>query len=255
MSESDRSRAKIDAWQAHELRATFFATPDALPMKPQGWWQAAVGTAPERIEDRPNILLHIEEGPFPGGLLTLTVQADRIDWAVAPAAETLEQFEVVPTMGPFPTVRDAFLSKASRWVPSAPPCRRVAFGARLLLPVSSREAGYCLLAAYLPFAPDPDRSTDLKYQINRQRRLQLKPDLLINRLQNWAVASFRKTVPVVGRQRMAEVVLQEACSIVLEADVNTDAELWPELPPDQIGALLRELADLATKLAIEGDRP
>ena len=195
MSESDRSRAKIDAWQAHELRATFFATPDALPMKPQGWWQAAVGTAPERIEDRPNILLHIEEGPFPGGLLTLTVQADRIDWAVLRPRRKPSSNSKCADDGPVPDGRDAFLSKAWRWVPSAlQPCRRVAFGLVYSFPFRAGKAGYCLLAAYLPFAPDPHRSTRPKYQINRQRRSQLKPDLLINRLQNWAVASFRKTV-------------------------------------------------------------
>ena len=35
MSESTPSRPGIEAWKAHQLRATFFATPDALPLKPE----------------------------------------------------------------------------------------------------------------------------------------------------------------------------------------------------------------------------
>jgi hypothetical protein len=255
MSQSDRTRANVEAWQVYELRASFFATPDALPLKPQGWWQSAAGTMPERIEDRPNLPRHVEEGPFPGGLLNLTVEADRIRWVVAPTPESLEQFEELPKVGSFPTVRDGFLSRASRWLPSAPPCRRIGIGARLLLPVLTREAGYRLLAAYLPFAPDPDGSTDLKYQINRQRMSRVQANLLINRLQNWAVVSFRKTLPAGDRLGAPGVVLNERWSMAFDADVNTDAESWHQLPPERIGALMQELADLATELALEGDRP
>ena len=72
--------------------------------------------------------------------------------------------------------------------PGMPSC---GFGGRLLLPVASREAGYRLLASYLPFEPDPEGSTDLRYQINRQRRSGVQPGLLIHRLQTWSVSSVR----------------------------------------------------------------
>jgi len=257
MSEGTPSRPHIDAWQVHELRAIFFPTLDALPLGSQaGWWQAVVDGQPERIEDRPNVPLHVEEGSCCGGVLTLSAQADRVDWVLAPAVGSLEGLEAMPKIGPFPAVRDDFLATISRWVPSAPDCRRVALTARLLLPVPSRQAGYRLLAAYLPFAPDPDSSTDLRYQINRQRESHIQPGLLINRLQNWAVAFFRKSAaPVAGRLRVPEVVLHESWSIALEADVNTDAESWDKLPLERIPGLMKELADLATELALEGDRP
>jgi hypothetical protein len=47
----------------------------------------------------------------------------------------------------------------------------------------------------------------------------------------------------------------ETFSISLEPDVNTYAEFLERLPADRIGNLVQELADLATELAREGDRP
>src|SRR5262249_6612722 len=147
-----------------------------------------------------------------------------------------------------------FLAKILSWLPSAPFCHRVAFGGRLLLPVTSREEGYRLLAAYLPFAPDPEGSTDLRYQVNRQRRSRVQPGLLIHRLQAWSVSFFRVvTVPPGEYLRLPEVA--ETFSVSLEPDVNTDAEYFDRLPPDRMTDLVKELADLVTELALEGDRP
>ncbi len=246
----------IEAWQAQELRASFFTTLDAVPLRRSGWWQLATGGAPERIEDRPQVPLHVEEGPFGGGVLTLNVQADRVDWILAPQVDSIDGFEDGPTVDRFAAARDEFLGLISGWVPSAPDCRRLAFGARVLLRVPSREAGYHLLAAYLPFAPDPESSTDLRYQINRQRKSRVDAGLLINRLQSWSVLSSRKSaVSVAGRLRVPEVVLHEKWSIMLEADVNTDAEAWDRIVRERTGVLIQELADLATQLVLEGDRP
>ena len=67
MSGISPSRALIEAWQANQVRLTFFATPDALPLHPQGWWEAVTGVAPERIEDKPKVGQHLEEGFFLDG--------------------------------------------------------------------------------------------------------------------------------------------------------------------------------------------
>ena len=130
----------------------------------------------------------------------------------------------------------------------------MAFGGRLLLPVPSREEGYRLLASYLPFAPDPEGSTDLSYQINRQRRSRVQLGLLIHRLQIWSVSSVRVVnVPPGERLRLPSVA--ETFSISLEPDVNTDAEFFDRLPADRIADLVKELARFTTELALEGDRP
>jgi len=254
MSEGTLSRPPIEAWKAHQLRATFFATPDVLPLQPGGWWESVMEGLPERVEDRPKVGHHVEEGPFLDGVLTIRVQANRIDWSHDTIIDPEKRLQGMPALGSFPTVRDEFLAKVLRWLPSAPACHRAAFGGRLLLPVPSREVGYRLLASYLPFAPDPEGSTDLRYQINRQRRSRVQPGLLIHRLQTWSVSSVHVVnVPPGERLRLPGVA--ETFSISLEPDVNTDAEFFDRLPADRIADLVKELVQFTTELAIEGDCP
>lgn len=248
------SRPGIEAWKAQQLRATFFATPDALPLKPNGWWESVTEELPERVEDRPKSGHHVEEGPFLDGVLATSIRANRIDWALSAMVDSGMGFEDVSAMGSFPNLRDQFLAKILRWLPSAPACHRVAFGGRLLLPVPSREAGYRLLASYLPFAPDPEGSTDLKYQINRQRRSGVQPGLLIHRLQTWSVSSVR-VMSVSAGERTRFPGAGERFSISLEPDVNTDAEFFDRLPADRIADLVKELVRFTTELAIQGDCP
>jgi hypothetical protein len=260
MSGISPSRAPVDAWQANHVRLTFFATPDALPLRSSGWWEAITGAPPERIEDKPKLGRRLEEGPFLDGSLTLSIEMNRINW-VLNSLITIDPtggVKDVPSAGSFPAVRDAFLEHVLRWVPSAPSCHRLAFGAGLFLPVTSREEGYRSLAAYLPFAPDPETSFELKYQINRPRWSRLQPELKINRLQTWAVIFFRTSLTAQdgqGRVSAPEIFLDEQWSIALDLDVNTDADFLDQLPVERVSPLAVELADLATGLAIEGDHP
>jgi hypothetical protein len=254
MSDGTLSRPPIEAWKAHQFRATFFATPDVLPLKPAGWWESVMEGLPERVEDRPKVGHHVEEGPFLDGILTASVQVNRIDWSLSAVLDPERGFEGVSEMGSFPTVRDQFLAKVLRWLPSAPACHRVAFGGRLLLPVPSGEGGYRLLATYLPFAPDPETSRELKYQINRPRQSRVQPGLQINRLQVWSLLRSRVMI-IPGGERLRMPRVAETFSICLEPDVSTDAEYFDRLPADRMADLVTELANLATELAHEGDRP
>jgi hypothetical protein len=122
--------------------------------------------------------------------------------------------------------------------------------------VSRREEGYHLLASYLPFSPDPKGSSDLRYQINRHRRSLVLPWLTINRLQAWSVPRFGTVVIAMEpRIPLPEIARNEKSAISFEPDVNTDAEFLERLPQERIAALVRELVDLASELAAEGDRP
>jgi hypothetical protein len=215
MSEPSPSRAPIEAWQANQLRLTFFATPDALPLRPQGWWEAVTGVTPERIEDKPKVVQHLEEGPFLDGQLTLRVAANRIDWVLEPTVDPEKGLADMPGIGPFVAVRDAFTVRMLTWIPVAPACHRLAFGGRLLLPVSRREEGYHLLASYLPFSPDPKGSSDLRYQINRHRRSLVLPWLTINRLQAWSVPRFGTVVIAMEpRIPLPEIARNEKSAVV-----------------------------------------
>jgi hypothetical protein len=256
MSEDRPSRAPIDAWQAGQFRLTLFATPEATPLHPEGWWEAVTGETPERIETRPKVGQHLEDGFFLEGQLTLSVAANRIDWVVEPVIDLDKKLEDMPAIGPFVPVRDAFMERILTWIPVAPSCFRLAFGGRLLLPLSSREEGYHLLAAYLPFAPDPAHSSDLRYEINRHRPSRVQPGLILNRLQAWSVPRFQTAMSPAGpRFAVTKVIGPERFAISLEPDVNTDADFVEALPRERTADLVKELVDLAGELASEGDCP
>jgi hypothetical protein len=211
---------------------------------------------PERIEDKPKVGRHLEEGPFLDGQLTLRVAANRIDWVLEPTVDPEKGFAEMPGIGPFVPIRDAFTARVLTWIRLAPSCHRLAFGGWLFLPVSRREEGYHLLAAYLPFAPDPESSSDLRYQINRHRRSLVQPGLTINRLQAWSVPRFGTVdLTVEPRVPLPEIARNERFVVSFEPDVNTDAEFLERLPEERIAALVRELVDLVSELATEGDRP
>ncbi len=254
MPDRSMSRPGIEAWRAYQLRATFLSTPGALPLEPRGWWESVLGEPPERVESNRKVGRHLEEGPFLGGLLTVSVGANRIDWVLGAVTDAEKELEDIPALGSYPAVRDAFLERIFRWLPSAPACHRVAFGGQLFLPVSDREEGYRLLGAYLPFAPNPEGSSDLRYQINRPRESRAQPGLRINRLHSWCLASFRLHVVPAG-ETLQLPNLPKRFSISLEPDVSTDAEFHEPLPADRVHDLVAELAGLATELAAEGDRP
>lgn len=254
MPDSTLPRPGIEEWRAHRLRVTFLSTPGALPLEPRGWWESVLGEPPERVESRPKVGRHLEEGPFLGGLLTVSVVANRIDWVLGANIDEEKGLEDFPAMGPFPAVRDAFLERILRWLPSAPVCYRVAFGGQFFLPVSNREEGYRLLGLYLPFSPNPEGSSDLRYQINRPRGSRVQPGLRINRLHAWCLASFQLHI-VPADELLQFPKLDKRFSISLEPDVSTDAEFHDPLPADRVHDLVDELAGLATELAAEGDRP
>jgi hypothetical protein len=200
--------------------------------------------------------MHLEEGPFLDGQLALSIEMNRINWVLDPPSDPAQGIEDVPSLGAFPVVRNAFLRQVLHRLPSAPLCHRLAFAARLLLPVPGREDGYRSLSTYLPFAPDPEGSSELKYQINRHCRSRVQPGLKINRLQTWSSVFFRTSLTTEsGHVPAPKILLNEKWSIALELDVNTDADALDQLPKEQVAALLGELADLASGVVIEGDRP
>ncbi|MGO9597441.1 MAG: hypothetical protein ACLP7Q_05410 [Isosphaeraceae bacterium] len=252
MSELNMQRRSLQEWQAYQLRATMFTIPKASPVDPSGWWQQVTEEERDRVEDKPKIAQHVEEGRCFGGVLSLTTVANRIDWTLSPSIDVEKGLQELPSVGSYISVRDDFLAAISRWLPSAPPVQRLAFGALLMLPVSSKDESYRLLGAYLPFSPDPMTSSDLRYQINRPRESRVLTDLKVNRLQAWASARFRIQAGISGN--VGEMVLQEQYAVSLESDINTEAAFMGVLPAERLSDLLSELSDYATELAAEGDR-
>ena len=196
------------------------------------------------------------EGKYGPGRLVLDITGNKIDWVLAPSADfpRLKVDKLPPSIGLFTETRDDFVKTISHWLVSSPPIFRVAFGARLMLPVTDKEEAFRRLSSYLPFILDEKNSTDFSYQINRPRISRvLGGDIRINRLTRWASLVFRTIVTTVGKTNVTTQSNNYAC--FLELDMNTDADVDKPLPEKDLTNLFLELVQLANEIAEKGDIP
>lgn len=134
----------------------------------------------------------------------LQVQLDRIDWTLIPGAQ--EAHEGFLSVGPVAEALESFVPVVSKWLPLAPPLRRLALGMVLHDRVNAVADGYGRLADLLPIKLDPIGSSDLAYQINRPRPSTAVPGLTINRLSKWSVASLNYQILAVEPHRFEYLI-------------------------------------------------
>ena len=250
----------LTAWQTELLRLTAFPT-SVAEVSGIDWWADLFGRSPESSTVRPTKRERLEEGPFEQGVLRLSIQPFRIDWYFLKGEDHQEQQEQVeqemtfPTIGPFPEAADKFLKLMLSWLaPSVcPPLQRLAFGAILLQPVESHEAGYRRISDYLPDIKIDPSSRDFDYRINRQRDslCEIK-GLKVNRLNNWSVLRGAKYQYGLGVKPFRREVGPEHFACRLELDISSPAE-FPELPPKPLGTLFQEFVGLGKEIASKGD--
>jgi len=142
-----------------------------------------------------------------------------------------------------------------------PPVKRMAFSGLLMQEAGSHEDAYRLLQRYVQQAVriDPG-STDFNYRVNRPRNSRAVTfDLHINRLATWSAAKFsvytRAILPGGEDQDTPLHPSRTGYGIMLQFDVNTDAERLQALPAETVGTLFSELLDLANEIAASGDVP
>jgi len=227
---------------------------DEYTLANQSWWEHVVGELPESKTVQPKSGVEIEEGPFRNGNLVLAVHPIRIDWRYVPFEEMKERPVQFPNIGESEEAIETFARSMKHWFdsPYIPTIKRLAFGATLLQPVDSREAGYELLSQYLRIPIDTERSSDFMYQINKRRASSLDiPELIINRLSRWSVAS--RNVAQVTQARVVQLPVRLACR--LELDINTVPEYERALPIKSLSSLLDELIKLGIEIAQQGTIP
>lgn len=147
-----------------------------------------------------------------------------------------------------------FVELMTEWLasPECPPLVRLALGVVLVIPASSREAGYQLLDDFLTAVQlEPENTSDFSYQINRPRSSVTLNGLKINRLTKWSVAAFQSflTAPTGLVMGAAEH------SVRLEMDINTAPSGLEEIPKTKVFDLLHELVSLAEEIATDGEKP
>lgn len=217
-----------------------------------------VGEVPETKIEKPREGTIREEGPFLWGRLVLAVEPLRVDLVLTGDMQEVVQkgtFDVLPDLA---TSVPAFSALAKRWIAMGAPIIRLAWGAVLVAPARDREEGYRRLAPFLPSLKiDPVGSSDLRYQINRQRLSARHAGLPINRLSTWSVARLQSARLQIGPFPSGFAPMQtigddlSACR--LELDINTTAGNAVPFPPELAQALLDELAELAIEISKEGD--
>lgn len=250
--------SKCVEWNVHILRLTAFLSPENIIQTPD-WWNAVIGEPPDTRTLKPKTAGLQETGLFEGGKLTLEVVPGRVDWVLmALQDEDLSRAEPIPTIGPFCSTLDKFLSIVDKWskLDTCPPLSRLAFGAVLLCPVGNRFEGYTTLSSYLhKVVIDPEGSSDFFYQINRPRITGTQiPNLTINRLSKWSVLALR--IATIDPQGLLSVPKgKEQFSCRLELDINTSNEYRGTINQKAIENVFRELVDLGREIAEKGDIP
>ncbi len=252
-------------WQAEAFRLTAFLSEP--PPEDNNWWAELVGQPPQseerlRREGELRVAGPLSQPNLSNAKLLLQVRQDRIDWQMRVGVEVEEGVPAIGEshLGPFTDVIPVFVEMMQTWLGLAQVATtRLALGAKLRLPVQSREEGYSVLSRYLPFNLDPE-SSDFSYRINRPRpSASLSDNTLINRLTMWQVLQAETLVISLspGEARTERVSREGgpffACR--LELDINSAADRPGTLPQERVGDLLEEFATMAVEIAREGDQP
>ena len=250
-------RLPLSGWEVQLLRVTAFPSPSAQLSRPT-WWTDLIGEPPEKQVLQPREQGQRDEGLVDGKRLILEVQPTRIDWLFTRAGDQEFESEGYATIGLLPEVLNAFLPLILRWfeLETCPSVQRLVFGAVLLHIVENRQDGYRQLSAYLPSVQlDTEGSSDFLYQINRPRNSGSGiPDLRINRLSKWSVATVRGFTLSIGSLPVTQSVqTPEFTACRLEFDINTTQFFQGDLEREQLPQVFQELVDLGVEIVREGD--
>jgi hypothetical protein len=217
-------------------------------MVPSGLWHEVVGDEPEHSVKQRALSLTSDSGRFVDGALTLNIVPSRVDW-IYEAVGVRTDGGVPALLGPFPSAAAPLIQIGCRWATKAsfPPTYRIALGATLFSPVSSREAGYRELSNFVAGVPDPGEASDFQYQVNYPRRSRVgSQDLLVNRLAKWSVNAVR--LGIIGPGGMAAALGEIKSHLSLELDINTSGDRESPIPQEEIGDIVRDLLDGAKEV-------
>ena len=241
-------------WLATQLRFTAFPTGSAV-VDPDKWWQAVAQGDPDHVQLQPKVNVAEFRGEFGEGQLVLGINPSRIDWIYL-AKE--DEFGLSQTLGTIAGAFGVFDGALRTWLtrPDCPHMQRVAFGLILRMDVDSREEGYRALDEFLPGMRLSENASDLLYQINRPRVVEIgAQEIEVNRLSRWHVVMAQ-----VARGSVTESIpmLAEATQRIyaqVELDINTAPTESLSLRPDAMADVLATFAELAYEIAEKGDVP
>jgi hypothetical protein len=238
-------------WKVELIRFTAFlpTTPDEV----QSWWSKTVGQPPETTLSNVREAKQRFEAPIGSGRLVLQTELNRVDWVLLAQINFDREIVEPPNLGGLSEVMETFTSFVERWLTLKVPAIRLAVGVTLVQEVRDRTAGYRRLKDFLKdLKIDPERTSDLVYQINKPITSRVVSGISINRLQKWSVAQFRHLSVKVQELTVPSVSSPAWFACRCELDMNTPAERNEIIPEDQ-AALFKELCKAAVAIAKKGD--
>jgi hypothetical protein len=247
-------------WKAVQLRLTVFPSRPQTPNSVAEWWEVSVGAEPDDVTVNLKKSVGSAVGAYAGGKLTLECQASRIDWRLDPhdvEVESLISEPRIPDLGPYADLIGPFSAVGRAWLgrPDVPEIFRLAFGAVLVHPEPTREAGYARLPEYLPVRVDPG-SSDFQYQINYPAASRTAPGVTINRLSKWSVVKLNvaRFLAIPGEPPLHSQQAPAVNAFRLELDINTAPSSNLTLPSNSAVGLFEELIETGARTIDQGEQ-
>lgn len=239
----------MTSWLAPQLRLSVFSD-QQVSLSDSDW---SVLTGISEAENRSTI---------PGG---------RVFFGTALGAMTIAQFQGTradiilrsgeagpPDIDPYLGLADAlkqFVPATERWLRQLRlPIKRIAFGATLLFPVETVEAGYHELSSLLRSVKISPGMRDLLYRCNWRRTSKEFPDVELNRLTTWTILTVMgRGIQLAGGQVRVIDEGNEMQFVQLEVDHNTAVESSDAFNIERAGPIYDELVGLALENTQQGE--
>jgi hypothetical protein len=248
---SDAASYDFAPWSVESLRLSVFH-PERKDRS--GLWARLMGSSPESINERPRDQIFQEEGPAGRNRLFLATQSQRLDWNIVPSLPANADATKLLFLADIDQALSLVQGELEVSARQVQQIDRLAFGAILLQQVDNMSDGMRCLSKYLPFLDLERREgTDLLYQINRRRRSNHVPHVLVNRLSKWSLEYAQSGALVVAPARRPRLETSEPQTVVkLVLDVNTAPEN-NAISLDRMPILLTEFLGFAQEIATRGD--
>lgn len=238
-------------WKVQSLRVTVFLHSEVASIPSVLEWEHLTGAKPENVMNRGQ--QQVQEGPLRPGRLLLQKQMGRLDVIYGGFPRPDEAEDPVATLGNLEEAWNGLRAITPALLKSLGPVVRLALGTELVQPAETTQAAYRILVDHIRSQSfELQGGQEFVYQINRPRKSEVSPPLLLNRLTRWNASSWQ---PVAFELGAGPRVLTGPPKVgaVITTDINTDSDRTTPLQPDKLSVLLEELLNLTAEIRDKGD--
>jgi hypothetical protein len=248
---------RMPNWAVQQMRVSLFSS-DAMSLSEKHWKQL---TGEDEAASRIAIAGGKQySGKFLGGTFSVGFSSTRCD-IILGYDGTLDDPTLepkLPAYGNWEEISETFLTAVTPFIEGFEfPVVRLAFGALLLAPASSKEDAYSQMGKLLRSVKvDPVHMREFNYRVNWPQSSTTVSGLEVNRLTTWSASGFyRALMQLTGTEMSAAAASDLIHAVRLEMDHNTSqAHKEPFGKAIRI-PILRELLSMARDNAKAGEHP